>query len=54
MGRLLAEWNNVSIGNQEEVCRKARDVCYEISKLFHRTFIREWNKLLDEEKKVKK
>ena len=53
MGKLLAEWNAVSVGNQEELYKKARHACYEITKLFPRIFIREWNKFLAEEKKVK-
>lgn len=54
MGRLLAEWNVVNVGDQEEVCRKARTACYEITKLFPRIFIREWNRLLTEHKQEKK
>jgi hypothetical protein len=54
MGRLLAEWNIVNVGDQEEVHKKARTACYEITKLFPRIFIREWNRLLAERKQQRK
>jgi hypothetical protein len=51
MARLLAEWNIISPSAQNyESDRKAGFVCYELTKLFHGAFIREWNKLLKEQK----
>jgi hypothetical protein len=51
LARLAAEWNYER--EEERICRKARDMCYEFTKLHHRIFIKEWNKLLKEKKATK-
>ena len=53
LARMLAERNFVNVGEEEQLAKMARDICYQFTRLFHRIWIQEWQKLLKEKEAEK-
>ena len=50
LARLIAERNLINIKEEDLLAEKGSLICYEFTKLFHRIWVSEWQKLLNEEK----